>query len=268
MRRSIIAAAIFLLPLTVHAQVRGGGGARGGGGHAMISAPRAAAPSFSRAGGSAPSYRGAPTSSRSLNMSGMQRSPVYRGTRPATRTYNQRGYVPDFTGVPGLGFDWAHYAAVHPGYGRGGRGNNGSRYRGYFPFFDSGFLLPYADSYDYGDGYADGPAQTAAYYDDAPAPPDPGSGYADQADPRAYAASRPVHPYDVVVTPPNPNDAYIFVKRDGSVFFAVAYSWDAGSLSYITQEGVRRSVSRDDLDLTATQQFNEQRGFNFRVPAA
>ena len=109
MRRSIIAAAIFLLPLTMQAQVRGGGGTRGGGGHAMISAPRTAtAPSFSRAGGAVPSYRSAPTSSRSLSMSGMQRSPVYRGTRPATRTYNQRGYVPDFTGVPGLGFDWVH----------------------------------------------------------------------------------------------------------------------------------------------------------------
>jgi hypothetical protein len=261
MRRSIIAAVLFLLPLTVQAQIRGGGGARGGGGgHAMISAPRAAAPSFSRTGGPAPVYRGSATPGRNFNMAGMQRSPVYRGTRAASQP-SQRQFVPDFTGVPGLGFDWVHYAATHPG---NGRGNRGSRFQGYFPFFDSGFLLPYADSYD----YADGPAQTAAYDDDAPAPPDPGSGYVEQADPRAYAASRPAGAYDVVVKPPNPNDAYIFVKRDGSVFFAVAYSWDAGSLAYVTQEGVRRSVAREDLDLHATQEFNQQRGFSFQLPAA
>jgi hypothetical protein len=31
---------------------------------------------------------------------------------------------------------------------------------------------------------------------------------------------------------------------------------------------MRRSVSRDALDLNATQQFNEQRGMTFRSPAA
>jgi hypothetical protein len=34
----------------------------------------------------------------------------------------------------------------------------------------------------------------------------------------------------------------------------------------VTQEGFRRSVPRDALDLDATQQFNEQRGLNFRIP--
>jgi hypothetical protein len=61
---------------------------------------------------------------------------------------------------------------------------------------------------------------------------------------------------------------YVFVRRDGTVFFAVAYSWENGSLRYISSEGMRRSVSRDTLDLNATQQFNEQRGMTFRSPAA
>jgi len=60
---------------------------------------------------------------------------------------------------------------------------------------------------------------------------------------------------------------YVFVRRDGTVFFAVAYSWDQGSLRYISSEGTRRSVSRDTLDLKATQEFNEQRGMTFRSPA-
>jgi hypothetical protein len=60
---------------------------------------------------------------------------------------------------------------------------------------------------------------------------------------------------------------YVFVRRDGTVFFAVAYSWDQGLLRYISSEGTRRSVSRDTLDLGATQRFNEERGLTFRAPA-
>jgi hypothetical protein len=57
------------------------------------------------------------------------------------------------------------------------------------------------------------------------------------------------------------------VRRDGTVFFAVGYAWENGTLHYVTREGLRRNVARDSLDLNATQQFNEQRGLNFRLPA-
>ena len=60
---------------------------------------------------------------------------------------------------------------------------------------------------------------------------------------------------------------YVFVRRDGTLLFGVAYSWDNGTLRYVTREGLRRSVSQDALDMDATQQFNEQRGVNFRTPA-
>jgi hypothetical protein len=60
---------------------------------------------------------------------------------------------------------------------------------------------------------------------------------------------------------------YVFVRKDGTVFFAVAYTWENGMLRYITREGLRRNASSDSLDLNATQQFNEQRGVNFRLPA-
>ena len=62
-------------------------------------------------------------------------------------------------------------------------------------------------------------------------------------------------------------EQYVFVRRDGTVFFAVAYSWDEGSLRYVSSEGMKHSVSRDTLDLKATQQFNEERGLTFRAPA-
>jgi hypothetical protein len=60
---------------------------------------------------------------------------------------------------------------------------------------------------------------------------------------------------------------YVFVRRDGSLLFAVAYSWDNGTLRYVTRDGLRRSVTRDALDMDATQQFNEQRGLSFHLPA-
>jgi hypothetical protein len=63
------------------------------------------------------------------------------------------------------------------------------------------------------------------------------------------------------------NNEFVFVRRDGTVFFAAAYSWENGALRYVTSQGLRRTVKQDALDLSATQQFNEQRGLNFRSPA-
>ena len=67
--------------------------------------------------------------------------------------------------------------------------------------------------------------------------------------------------------PQRESEQYVFVRRDGTLFFAVAYSWDNQTLRYITQEGFRRSLTREALDLAATRQFNEQRGLNFTLPA-
>ena len=63
------------------------------------------------------------------------------------------------------------------------------------------------------------------------------------------------------------SEPYVFVRRDGTLFFANAYAWENGTLRYITPEGLRRTVTSDKLDLNATQQFNEQRGLTFRLPA-
>ena len=63
------------------------------------------------------------------------------------------------------------------------------------------------------------------------------------------------------------NDGFVFVRRDGTIFFAVAYSWENGALRYVTSQGLRHTVTLDALDLDATRQFNEQRGLTFRLPA-
>jgi len=74
-------------------------------------------------------------------------------------------------------------------------------------------------------------------------------------------------PREAMPAPQGDSAQYVFVQRDGSLLFAVAYSWEKGSLRYITPEGLKRSVGRDKLDLDATQQFNEQRGLVFHFPA-
>jgi hypothetical protein len=161
----------------------------------------------------------------------------------------------DFSDVPGLGFDFPHLAAVS-----GNRRHHGSRFADGFPFGFSGFLLsppviveevPVADAQ----------AAEEEVVDDAPV----------QQPERRSRASRASEPErDSAPAAPAPlQDAqqYVFVRRDGSLVFAVGYTWENGTLRYVTPEGFRRSMGRDALDLNATQQFNEQRGLDFRAPA-
>jgi hypothetical protein len=163
--------------------------------------------------------------------------------------------------VPGLGFDAVHVAATRGNRAGGGRDRRDGRGRGnefgvLFPFFDGGgYYVPtgpdmVGDAQGDGQGVEDAEDQGPVERDDRP--------------PRADGVNRPP------VEQPGPQanvPEYVFVRRDGTVFFAVAYSWEQGSLRYISSEGTRRSVSRDTLDLKATQQFNEERGLTFRSPA-
>jgi hypothetical protein len=129
-----------------------------------------------------------------------------------------------------------------------------------FPFFDGGgYYVPTGPDIS-GDVSGDGPAVDEA--EDQDSEPDDRPYYG----PPPHAASMNRPPAEQQAPQPEASE-YVFVRRDGTVFFAVAYSWDAGSLRYISSEGTRRSVSRDTLDLKATQQFNEERGLMFRAPA-
>ena len=165
----------------------------------------------------------------------------------------------DSESVPGLGFDYSHVAATRPGgvNGRHRRGNGRNDGAVLFPFFGGGgYFVPTGSDVmaDYG---AEGQAGQESDDEEAAAP-----------------AERPARTHTVdrmpALGPPAPQrdvPEYIFVRRDGTVFFAVAYTWESGSLRYVSSEGLSRSVARETLDLNATQQFNEQRGMAFRSPA-
>jgi hypothetical protein len=161
--------------------------------------------------------------------------------------------------VPGLGFDYAHVAATHPN-GIHDRNRNRGFNSAFFPlFFGGGFGFPL-----FPDDVEEAPATEAQQVDTAqsePAQPARGPGDYDTRQNRPPAASPS---QDVAEQPAEP---YVFVRRDGTVFFATAYAWENGTLRYITAEGLRRTVTSDKLDLDATQQFNEQRGLTFRFPA-
>jgi hypothetical protein len=164
------------------------------------------------------------------------------------------GFFDDFNGVPGLGFDEVHLAAT-----RGPRAVGAHRFdrfnTGFFPLFDGGFLFPSSM-------IVEQPPANEAHPEEV-------------AEPETQESTRrvrsreaaPAYLTETEAGPQRESEQYVFVRRDGTLFFAVAYSWDNQTLRYVTQEGLRRSVTREALDLPATQQFNEQRGLNFILPA-
>jgi hypothetical protein len=185
------------------------------------------------------------------------------------------GFVPfpnsfDFdgaSGVPGLGFDFPHLAAIGGGLSNNHfsrSGHNGRRGQGSFvPILFGGY--PY-------------------YYDDL------GS---DQPEQQAVPESQP-QPQIVVIQQPVPaqqsaysgSDAgnlsasvsapqadapirdvgdFILVRRDGRILFASIFSVDGAQLKYVTPEGIRHTLAISDLDADATQQMNEARGTTVQI---
>lgn len=228
-----------------------------------------------RAGHAAPRHGSTPTSGSSSGESSTGTSiattgtdlkgarPVSSRARGSDRTArggqlqidqngNQFNSSTDFDSVPGLGFDYAHVAATHPNrVNARRRGNVGAVL---FPFFDGGYFIP------------GGPAAVADKQGDARQTEE-----ADEDTPEIPARSRRANREvaEPATEPPAPQHdvpEYVFVRRDGTVFFAVAYAWESESLRYVSSEGVRRSIARETLDLGATQEFNEQRGMTFRSP--
>jgi hypothetical protein len=172
-------------------------------------------------------------------------------TRPRMTDNEDVNFSQDFSSAPGLGFDETHFAATRGRRPGAHRRNHFSS--GFFPFFDGGFFLP-----------------TPVVIEQAPATevqeeiiePEP----QDRVQRVRPRESAPIDSAEPAPQPQRETEQYVFVRRDGTVFFAIAYSWDSGMLRYVTQEGLRKSVAGDALDLGATQQFNEQRGLSFHAP--
>ncbi len=156
--------------------------------------------------------------------------------------------------VPGLGFDEPHLAATC-GPAAVGAGRHGRRTPFFFPIFSGEFFLPSS------------PVTVEEGAAPAPQPEATDEGGADAPERMKVSQAAPARAAETASPAPQEAEQFVFVRRNGTVFFAVAYVWENGALRYITSEGLRRTVSQDALDLAATQQFNEQRGLNFRLPA-
>jgi hypothetical protein len=256
-RQIILAGFVVLLPAGVQAQGRG---AMRAASHAVGIAPRAV--TQAPRAGTAQAMPGTRMASRSGAARSRQAVPAVRNTRPQITTQRRfdegdRRFRPGCGSAPGFGFDAVHQAATC-GSGPVGFGRGGFQGAGFFPFFDGGY------------GY-DVPNSPAAVDDgSAPEAPQPEATDAEarQTD-RRYRVPEPAPAptAESASSAPAENEQFVFVRRDGTVFFAVAYAWENGTLRYVTSQGLRRTVTQDALDLDATRQFNEQRGLNFQLPA-
>jgi hypothetical protein len=262
MRRiSILTGLVVFLPVVALGQTHGGAGVAGGAAHgAPVAAPggHSAAAASSRAAVAAPGAHagtvvhraGAPTV---VGSGGVHR--VHTGANPGGASRSRPfGTLPGFSDnsadVPGLGFDYPHLAAGNNG--RAGRGRdrfgNGLGFSGFL--LSPGVVVEQVPVYEEQGAAEQAPAENGA-----------------EAESASVTPERRVISRDTFSGPEIPAAEYVFVRRDGGLLFAVAYSWENGTLRYITREGLRRSVTQDSLDIDATQRFNEQRGLNFRSPA-
>jgi hypothetical protein len=255
-RQILIAVLVVLLPAGLRAQGRG----------AMVPvsqvgtmAPRAAMPTLhampvQAIPGSRMVARGGTVRPRT----GM---PVARSTRALGTTHRRVNgedsrLRPGCNSAPGLGFDAVHQAAVcGSGTGFGRRSFSGSLF---FPFFDGGFFLP---------GSPAAVEDSSAAETSQPEATDADARETTRRHRAAQPVMEPAPTIEAASAAPADNEEFVFVRRDGTLFFAVGYVWEEGTLRYVTSQGLRRTVTQDALDLDATRQFNEQRGLNFRLPS-
>ena len=160
-------------------------------------------------------------------------------------------------GVPGLGFDFEHLAAIS----RVPSARFGPRRRPavFTPiFFDSVFPGYYDYGYDQG-----------VPYDTQPQPPvvviqQPPQAFAQPSNAQQLPAQAPVQA--VPEAPPPEIGQLILVRSDGQVVLAVAFTTAAGRLTYITRDGTRHSFPLAELDQETTRQMNDANGTTVALP--
>jgi hypothetical protein len=202
-------------------------------------------------------YLPAPPSVRHPNALGIspRRFPAYGfATFP-----NSNGFGTGI-GVPGLGFDYPHLAAISGSLRTGARhgfGDQRRRGQGYFvPFFFGGFPYYYSDdSLDYDQPQPPDQSQLqepvtqptpAPEVQQAPQTADLGNGSSASLPPPAEPAQN--------------TSEIVLIRKDGRMLFATAYSVVGTQLRYITPEGILRKFPLAELDTEATRQMNEARG--------
>ena len=249
----LLVALSLVIATSASAQARGGFAARGTGGLGRMP--------------SGPS-RGLAAPGRTIlgSRPGVFRPGVF--THPLVGTPLNPNFAP-IRGVPGLGFDSQHLAAIeHPFLDRFGRGRGLFPFYPYFaPLFLDTLPLDYDAYYggnEYPYGYDNGdPASSSAVTDDytqgAQQPqfmiPQPGA----SAPAQSAAPSAPA-------PPPPELGQLILVRRDGKVLLAVAFTVRNGDLTYVTTDGARRSFPVSELDKEATRQMNDANGTSVSLP--
>jgi len=171
------------------------------------------------------------------------------------------------SGVPGLGFDFPHLAAISGALGSGSSlrfGNNGRRGQGSFiPIFFDGY------PYYYDELGSDQPDQQTGQQ----AQPQPQIIVIQQPVPAQHVADSAIDARNPSVKAPEPQGAlpvqdagdFILVCRDGRILFASVFSIVGTQLQYVTPEGIRRTIAMSDLDADATLQMNEARGTTVQI---
>ena len=206
----------------------------------------------------------APQSSRQASV--IQISPrgrITSGFLPEANSFS----FDDTSGVPGLGFDFPHLAAIS-----GALRNNPSMHFRHLDFRGQGSFVPilfggypyYYDEtgYDQPEEQAVQPSQPQpqiiVIQEPAPAQQNADSGSNTGISPAIVSA-----PQADVPIPDVGN--FILVRRDGRILFASAFSVIGSQLQYVTPEGIRRTLAISDLDAVATQQMNEARGTTVEI---
>jgi len=244
--------AIFLGCLAVEAQTRGGG---------SPAMPARVAPMPAARPARAPAPSGVSVSSgarAARQASVIQISPSGRIVS-GTGSFANSGNFAGENGVPGLGFDYPHLAAVGgnfrgnpPGFGSGMR-----HHRDFGGNFGAGILFGgfpyYSDFSDY-QQESQQPQQPQVIVIQQPVPAAPvEAAPAREAIPEAAQPAAPPAPVREV-------GEFILVRRDGRVLFASVFSVTGSQVQYVTPEGIRRVLPLSELDTAATQQMNEARG--------
>jgi hypothetical protein len=211
-------------------------------------------PSAGIRGVSAPMMRGfsgsVRTTSRPFRAGGFRRGSFFP---PVVATPLNPSFFP-INGVPGLGFDFPHLAAVSRGFPRQFVVLN----NGFSPFFTPIFFDPFA--FSEAGVIPDEEQRQPIFLVPQPQPqPQP-------ATPPAEAAPRPSAQPQAPPSPPPELGQLILVRGDGQVLLAVAFTVRNGQLTYITSEGTRRSFPVSELDKDATRQMNDANGTTVSLP--
>jgi hypothetical protein len=171
------------------------------------------------------------------------------------------------SGVPGLGFDFPHLAAIGGAHGHTAtthREHHGRRGQGSFvPILFGGYPYYYNEpGYDQPEQQAapQSPPQPQIIVIQLPVPAQQGADSGSDTGNLSGSESE-----SQAAVPIRDVGDFILVRRDGRILFASVFSVVGAQLQYVTPEGIRHTLAMSDLDADATQQMNEARGTSVQI---